>query len=600
MKISKYVFLFIITVGLAVALIFLPEASEILYGVAILLFGVLTLERGVNKLAGSFLRKFLKRTTSTINRSIWFGIISTSLLQSSALVSLVSISFLSAGLITLISGIGIIFGANIGTTTGAWLISYLGLKVNISSFALPMVVFGVLFLLQSGNYLKGIGGFVAGVGFLFLGIHFMKLGFDTYTSTINLAQYAMPGFWGAIVYVGFGILITILMQSSHGSLAIILTALSFNQITYQNALALAIGANIGTTFTAFLGAISSNVEGKRLAVAHLVFNLFTGIIAIVFINQFQIAVNFLSSKIGIGEEDYVLKLSMFHTLFNLLGVLIMIPFIKNLGAQLTKRIKDRTKIDISEPKYLNESVLKYPESAVAALLLETRHLFNNAFEIIAHGLNLHRTEIFSDKKLKQIIANSNRVMMVNIDDIYFRKVKSIYNKIIEFATISQSGIMEERYVNKIHEIKVASRYIVEIVKHIKTVQPNFAKYIVSENEYIKIEYNILRQKVAKAMREIYRSYYAEDIEQQSDKLTKLKRNARLHDVLLSGGLDKLIREKLILTEMATSLMNDSGLIKRIIEKLIEVAELLYFDKDTVLLTENLNDSGQSDEKYFDN
>lgn len=600
MKFSKYIFLLILTIGIAGALLFLPEANEILYGVAILLFGVITLERGVNKLAGSFLRKFLKRTTSTINRSIWFGIISTSLLQSSALVSLISISFLSAGLITLVSGIGIIFGANIGTTTGAWLISYLGLKVDISSFALPMVVFGVLFILQKGNYLKGVGGFVAGVGFLFLGIHFMKLGFDSYTSSINLSQYALPGFGGAVVYTGIGIIITILMQSSHGSLAIILTALSFNQITYQNALALAIGANIGTTFTAFLGALGSNVDGKRLAVAHLVFNLFTGIIAIVFINQFQIAVNFLSNKVGIQQNDFVLKLSLFHTMFNLVGVLLMLPVIKHLAKQLTKRIIDKAKLDISEPKYLNESSLKYPESALAALLLETRHLFNNAFEIIAHGLNLHRTDIFSDKKLKEIIPSSNKIMMVNIEDIYFRKVKSIYNKIIEFATISQSGVMDESYVNKIHEIKVASRYIVEIIKHIKTLQPNFAKYITSENEYIRKEYNILRHKVAKAMREIYRSYDAKNINQQYEKLTKLKRNARLHDVLLSGSLDNLIREKLIPTEMATSLMNDSGLIKRIIEKLIEVSELLYFDKDSILLTEYHSELDQPDDKYFMN
>ena len=161
------------------------------------------------------------------------------------------------------------FGANIGTTATAWLVSIFGLNIKVSALAMPMLAFGILFVFQKSKSLKGIGHVLAGLGFFFLGIHFMKQGFDVYKDSINLADYAMPGFWGLIVYTAIGVVITLILQSSSAAMALILTALAAGQITYNNSLALAIGANIGTTITAILGALSANVAGKRLAGAHL-------------------------------------------------------------------------------------------------------------------------------------------------------------------------------------------------------------------------------------------------------------------------------------------------------------------------------------------
>ncbi len=250
-----------------------PNFKEIAAGVAIFLFGMLSLEQGFRAFTGGTLENILRKSTSRLWQSLGFGIITTTIMQSSSLVSVITISFLSAGLITLTSGIGIIFGANLGTTTGAWLIAGFGLKVKIAAYAMPMLAFGIILIFQKPKSLKGVGYILAGLGFLFLGIHHMKEGFEAFKETINLAQFAVSGYPGLFIFAGIGVFATVVMQSSHATLVLIITALAAGQITYENALALAIGANVGTTITAVLGAMSANEQGKRLAGAHLIFNL---------------------------------------------------------------------------------------------------------------------------------------------------------------------------------------------------------------------------------------------------------------------------------------------------------------------------------------
>jgi phosphate:Na+ symporter len=304
---------------LAFALWTSPEFKHIAAGVAIFLFGMLSLENGFRQFTGGLLERLLRRTTDTIPKSLGFGIVSTAIMQSSSLVSVITISFLSAGLLPLITGIGIIFGANLGTTTGAWLFATIGMKMSLSAFALPMLVFGVVLNFQQSRVLKAFGSILAGLGFLFLGIDFMKEGFESYQSAVDLRDYAMTGITGLLIYTGLGILATVVMQSSHATLALTLAGLATGQVTYENALALAIGANIGTTVTALIGGLSANIAGKRLAGAHLLFNISTAAIALVLIEPLRWSVDSLSALMSIAEDDYTVKLAVFHTLFNCLA-----------------------------------------------------------------------------------------------------------------------------------------------------------------------------------------------------------------------------------------------------------------------------------------
>lgn len=415
-----------------------PDFQEIAAGVAIFLFGMLFLEEGFKAFTGGVLERVLKTSTDKLWKSLSFGMVSTTIMQSSSLVSIITISFISAGLITLVAGIGIIFGANIGTTTGAWLIAGVGLKVKISAYAMPMLVFGIILAFQKSKHLKGIGSILAGLGFLFLGIHHMKEGFEAFRGSFDLASFAVEGYAGLFLFAGIGTLATVVMQSSHATLVLILTALAAGQITYENALALAIGANLGTTITAIIGSLSANVEGKRLAGAHFIFNIITGFIAIILISQFVTAVDFVSEGVGIAADDYTLKLAVFHTLFNVVGVAVMVPFIKKLADFLFK-VFVSPPLDVAKPRYLSDAAIEFPDTVIESVRKEIGNLFDSAFELIAHGMNLHRTEILESEDLEKTIKYDREVHEFDMDAQYATKVKVLYGAIVDFISRSQIG-----------------------------------------------------------------------------------------------------------------------------------------------------------------
>jgi len=579
----KKIIFVIILLLLAFLLWLSNDFMLVAFGVAILLFGMIMLEDGFRTFTKGPLQELLKKATNKLYKSFSFGVFVTALIQSSSLISVITISFISAELISLYSGIGIIFGANIGTTATTWLVATFGLKIKISALAMPMLVFGAVFSFQKKDTLKGVGYVLAGLGFFFLGINYMKEGFDTFKESFNLIDYAVPGFGGLIIYTILGIFITTILQSSSATMALILTALAAKQINYEMSLALAIGANVGTTITAVLGALGANIAGKRLAGAHMIFNLITGIVAIAFIHQLGYLVNIISANVGIAAENYTLKLALFHTIFNVVGVIIMLPFIKKLEKLLHIIFKEKQITDIEMPKYLNKAVLEYPMSALEAILNETKYLFKNAtFEIISHGLNLHREDIKSDEKAKAIIRNSHEEIEVDINKLYYQKVKTIYSKIIKYTSLIQSSFKSSpTIIDNLTKVKIANRKIVEIIKSTKSIHKNVTFYINSDNKYIKDEYDKLRKKILKVLRTTYLLRKEDNPEKHLKKLKKLRRGAEEHTVFTSSHIDNLIREKLISSNMASSLINDSDVVVSIIENLIEVAELLYGTDDSL-------------------
>jgi len=581
--IKKSVF-YTFLIVLAVLLYFNPNFKTISAGIAILLFGMIMLEEGFRVFTKGPLQNILKRATDKLYKSIIVGAVVTGLIQSSSLVSVITISFISAGLISLSEGLGLIFGANIGTTATAWLVAGFGLKIKISALAMPMLVFGIIFSFQKKDSLKGIGNVLAGLGFFFLGIHYMKEGFDVFKQYIDLTEYAVPGFLGVIIYTGIGVVITTVLQSSSATLALILTALSAGQIEYENALALAIGANIGTTITAILGSLSSNIAGRRLAGAHLIFNVTTGLVALAFIFPLARLVNSLSEWLNIAVTDYTLKLALFHTIFNVLGVLIMIPFVSKLESFLLKYFKERQDKDIDEPKYLNEAVLKFPGTVISSLIKESKYLYKNAiFEIVAHSLNIHRVDIKSGEKVKKIIKKSTEDLHIDVEDLYYKKVKSIYGEIIRYATTAQNNLgLNKNQNSAITEIKIANRKMVEIIKDARELNKNINLSLNLDNKYLQKEYDGFRKKITKVLRTIYLFRTVEDFKKYEEKLKELKLEARANIRHSNKSIDKLIRKDLISVEMASSLFNDYTNVNDIIKKLIEVAELLYGKIDTLL------------------
>jgi len=550
-----------------------PDFKEIAAGVAIFLFGMLSLEEGFKAFTGGVLERILKRTTDRLWKSLSFGIVSTTIMQSSSLVSVLTISFLSAGLISLNEGIGIIFGANLGTTTGAWLVAGFGLKVKISAYAMPMLVFGIILIFQKSKSLKGVGYVLTGLGFLFLGIHHMKEGFEAFKDGIDLVAYAVPGLKGLFIFTFIGIFATVVMQSSHATLVLIITALSAQQISYENALALAIGANVGTTITAILGAMSSNVAGKRLAGAHLIFNVATGLIAIIFIAQFITAVDYVSNLAGIADDDFTLKLAVFHTLFNLAGIAVMLPFISRLVTFLEGLLRGKVK-EVSEPYYLNEAVLEMPDAAIEALRKEAGHLYNNAVKIISSTLNIKPDEIRSDADLIYVIDRKSQMVKTDIDEYYESHIKPLYNAIVDFISKIRIDDNSDQYT-RLYDLREACAYIVEAVKDVKHLQKNLVGFSTSDNVTIKREYSSIRLQLASLLRRIEKIRSEEDEELTALSLDELKVDAERTGFLASGSIDRLIRDNLITADMATSLIKDSSYLRDVRDDLIEMTRILF-------------------------
>ena len=568
-KIFLPTILFVLAYGFWIS----PDFKEISSGVAIFLFGMLFLEEGFKAFTGGLLEKILAKTTNKLWKSLSFGVISTTLMQSSSLVSVITISFLSAGLISLAAGIGIVFGANLGTTTGAWLIAGFGLKVKISAYAMPMLVFGIILVFQGSKHLKGVGYILAGLGFLFLGIHHMKEGFEAFRTTIDLKAFAVSGYPGLFLFAFLGIAATVIMQSSHATLVIIITALSVGQITYENGLALAIGANVGTTITAIIGSMSSNVQGKRLAGAHLIFNLVTALIAIAFIYQIMDLVDAFSGFVGIAADDYTLKLAVFHTIFNTIGILAMIPFIDQLVKFLTRFMPEKI-VSVATPRYLSEAAESIPDSAIESVRKEILHLYDNAFVIISHGLNLHRHDIKSQRDMNEIIADTKKPIAIDIDAEYERNVKGLYSDIVGFISRAQTQMNAEQG-NELFELRSAGRDIVKAIKDIKHLHKNLSKYTMSDNNYIRDEYNKIRMHLLQVLRSLEEAKDGDDILF----LDELRLELEINDKTANETLEELIHDDHITAQMATSLMNDLSYAYHVTDKLVQMGEILFAKGD---------------------
>jgi len=580
------IFLPVLLVILAYILWLSPDFTQIAAGVAIFLFGVQSLKQGFHSFSGGALERILRTCTNKLWKSLSFGLVSTTLMQSSSLVSVLAISFLSVGLLDLASGIGIVFGANLGTTASAWLIAGFGLKVKIANYAMPMLVIGVFLTFQNNKVFNAIGSILVGMGFLFLGIHYMKEGFSVFRDTINLAEYAMPGTKGLLVFILIGVATTVIIQSSDATMAIIITALSVHQISYENSLALAIGANIGTTITAILSAIGVNIEGKRLAAAHLIFNVITAFVALLMMDQFVIVVDYLADIVHIAADDYTLKLAMFHTLFNITGILLLLPFIKHL-VQFIEFVLKGEPVSIDKPEYLNAAAMAFPDTVVLAVHQETIRLYRHARHIILKTLGLSVTSVFSDKDLEQVIQQSTITDTYDIEAAYDRNIKGIYSAIIAF--ISQASFTWKiQQSGHLYWLREANRHIVEAIKNSKHLQKNLLLMNSSNNLFVKQEYDKIRYQIAELFREL--DIIRIQVEQGSSDINLLsfdifKVKIKEQDQQMNARIDCLIREHKMTPEAGTSLINDSAYMYEIKKHLVAMAETVFVKQETISETQ---------------
>ena len=563
----------------------------LLGSLGLFLYGMKVMSDALMELAGDRMRNILATATSNRLFAVMTGLFITAIIQSSSATTLMVVSFANASLLSLAESIGVIMGANIGTTVTAWLISLLGFKVNLAAIAIPLVGFGFLFSFSKQKNLRHWGYFIVGFAILFIGLEFMKDSVPDLKSSPEalafLGNYTDRGYLSIVLFLIIGTLLTVVIQSSSAAMAITIIMCFEGWIPFDMGAAMVLGQNIGTTITANLAAIVANYRARRTARAHFLFNffgVFWGLVLFIpFIQGTDYAVRLIEGVSPMIEATAVpVALALFHTVFNILNTVLLINFVP-LIANISKRMVAKeipAEMIIEEPHFLDDSSLKYPQTGIKALLDESLRLFEKtAYKVVTHGLHVHREEIESDKKLKQIVSNIH-LFDLDVDAIYYNKFKNIYGKIVEYATRLQGSFdLDEDKIVAIRSILRADRLMVEIVKDIKPLHSNMYRYLNSDNEYIRNEYNNLRRMILKILRLSRKARLAKLDEKYLSKAQNLRDHVEQCDVLMNGTIDRLVRDNLISTQMATSLMNDSAIAIKIAYNLIDVSSLLYLQRD---------------------
>lgn len=312
---------------------------KLLGSLALFLYGMKIMSEGLQKFAGDRLRSILTAMTTNRVTGVLTGILITALIQSSSATTVMVVSFVNAGLLTLSQSIGVIMGANIGTTVTAWIISALGFKVSVSAFSLPLLAIGIPLLFSQKSHRKSVGEFIFGFSFLFMGLDLLKGNAPDLSANPDMLafvqNYTDMGFLSVLLFVLIGTVLTMIVQASAATMAITLIMCANGWISFELGAALVLGENIGTTITANLAALTANTQARRAALAHMMFNVFGVIWVLIVFQPFLTGVNWIVDDLMQVSNDpsvaVPFKLSAFHSCFNVCNVLFLIWFVPTLS-----------------------------------------------------------------------------------------------------------------------------------------------------------------------------------------------------------------------------------------------------------------------------
>ena len=355
--------------------------SGLLGGLGIFLLAISMITDGLKLAAGDRLKLILERWTTTRLRGAASGVLVTALVQSSSAVTVATIGFVNAGLLTLGRALGVIYGANVGTTMTGWIVAAVGFSFRIETLALPMIGLGMFArMFRPSTRLGDLGAAVAGFGLFFIGIDLMKTAFEAFVTRLDVTALAVDGVIGTLLYLLAGIAMTVMTQSSSAAIAITLTAASGGLLALDAAAAMVIGANVGTTSTAAFAVIGATANARRVAAAHVIFNFATGALALLLLPLMLWIVRATGSVLGLQDIPAV-SLAIFHTLFNIFGVILMWPLTTSLVAHLNTRFTTEEEL-LSRLQFLDSNVLATPALAIEAVGLELRRAIGKTRNLV--------------------------------------------------------------------------------------------------------------------------------------------------------------------------------------------------------------------------
>ena len=467
------------------------QIFTLLGALGMFLYGMNLMSSGLQKASGNKLRSFLSAMTSNPFKGVLTGLGVTTVIQSSSATTVMVVSFVNAGLLTLTQAISVIMGANIGTTVTAWLVAWLGFKADISILAIPLMLFGFLFSNSKKNQHKNIGELIVGFSLLFLGLSFMKESVPDLSETPQVLEFVKDwssyGFSSVLIFLVFGTILTLVLQSSSATMAITLIMLSMGYIPFSMACAMVLGENIGTTITANIAASVGNTSAKRAAMSHTIFNVFGVIWALIFFKPFLGLVGIIIESFGLpnpSKEGFAVAsptspestaalygLSMLHTLFNTINTTILIGCTGLIEKAVIKIIKApaNQEKDVFRLKYIEAGPLATPELATEQASNEIIHFAEISKRGLAYAREainetnadkfeelrgkLVKYEEISDRIEYEIAQFLNAVSSDEVSEKTSKEIKAMYKVIGELESLGDSGetisrILSRRNIHK--------------------------------------------------------------------------------------------------------------------------------------------------------
>ena len=482
------------------------QIFTLLGALGMFLYGMNLMSSGLQKAAGERLRGFLSAMTSNPFKGVMTGLGITTIIQSSSATTVMVVSFVNAGLLTLAQAIGVIMGANIGTTVTAWMVSWLGFKADISVLAVPMMLLGFLFSNSKMDKRKNIGELIVGFSLLFLGLSFMKDSVPDLRETPQVLEFVSSwsahGFGSVFLFLAFGTILTLVLQSSSATMAITLIMLSMGWIPFEMACAIVLGENIGTTITANIAASVGNTQAKRAAMSHTIFNVFGVVWALILYKPFLRLVGTITENLfGLpnpAAEGFVVTdsisaegtaalygLSMLHTLFNLTNTLLLVWFTKWIAQAVSWIVptpKNQEK-EVFRLKYISAGPLATPELSVGQAfeeIISFAKISKNGANYAQNAINEADTDKFEELRSKlvkyeeisdrieyEIATFLNGISAEEVSESTSLKIKSMYKIIGELESLGDSGETISRILSRknIHNKK----FDADIVKNLNAM-----------------------------------------------------------------------------------------------------------------------------------
>lgn len=470
----------------------IADFLKLLGSLGVFLYGMKLMSEALQKVAGDKMRSILSAMTSNRIKGVFTGILITALIQSSSATTVMVVSFVNAGLLSLLESIGVIMGANIGTTVTAWLISILGFKVKMSALALPLIGLGLPFLFAQKRSSKSWGELIMGFALLFIGLQFLKGAVPDLRSNPEIltfiSKYTDLGYGAYFVFMLIGTILTVIIQSSSATMALTLVMCANGWIQFDMAAAMVLGENIGTTITANLAAMVANSSAKRAARAHFIFNIFGVIWVLSIFPIFLKAVSWLNDMIGGGNpltdpNAIPVALSIFHTTFNIINVCVLIWFANFIARVVTKLVPIKEDLEDSfNLRHIKIGLLSTPDASIFQVKQELGLYAHNTismFKMVRNSLTENKKDFEKTfEKLNKLeedcdnneIAIANyltKVAETKLSTTNSKRVRAMFRIVSEFESIADSSFNIAKAVRRGYEQKV--KLPEELIQNIQTM-----------------------------------------------------------------------------------------------------------------------------------